>query len=356
MRAWLIASSIAAVVVLTGCGTDAVRVSAPSPAGPEAGQVELNRPAPDFTLTDQFGHRVSLHDYRGKVVILAFTDSQCTTVCPLTTQSMADSLKLLGDASGDVQLVGVNSNPQATAVSDVMEYSKIHGLVNTWEFLTGSAGQLQAVWTEYEVVAQILQGQVEHTPAMFVIDPSGNERYLYVTPMEYAAIPQEAAILAGDASRLLPSHPRVLPVTIPSHLEPGPVTLPVIAGSSPSATIQVGAGHAQLVVYWASWLPDAQSHLVALNQYAVDAQRMSLPPVVAVDLLSTEPDAAQPRDLLDRAGPFLYPIAQDTTGRVADLYGVQDIAWYSLTDSQGHVKWFHDGWVSLSDLETAVRG
>src|SRR6202035_1562430 len=45
----------------------------------------LSGPAPDFTLTDQFGHSVSLHSFRGKVVVLAFNDSQCTTICPLTT-------------------------------------------------------------------------------------------------------------------------------------------------------------------------------------------------------------------------------------------------------------------------------
>jgi cytochrome oxidase Cu insertion factor (SCO1/SenC/PrrC family) len=35
----------------------------------------LSGRAPDFTLTDQFDRRVSLHSFRGKVVILAFNDS-----------------------------------------------------------------------------------------------------------------------------------------------------------------------------------------------------------------------------------------------------------------------------------------
>src|SRR5437763_14301428 len=32
----------------------------------------LNRPAPNFTLTDQAGRRLSLRPFRGKVVMLAF--------------------------------------------------------------------------------------------------------------------------------------------------------------------------------------------------------------------------------------------------------------------------------------------
>jgi hypothetical protein len=42
------------------------------------------RPAPDFRLVNQFGQRMSLSQFRGKVVILAFTDAECTTICPLS--------------------------------------------------------------------------------------------------------------------------------------------------------------------------------------------------------------------------------------------------------------------------------
>ena len=38
-------------------------------------------PAPDFTLTDQHGNAVSLSDYDGKVVVLAFTYTACPDVC-----------------------------------------------------------------------------------------------------------------------------------------------------------------------------------------------------------------------------------------------------------------------------------
>src|SRR5438270_1671295 len=59
----------------------------------------LSRPAPDFTLGDEFGRPVSLHSYRGRVVILAFNDSECTTVCPLTTTAMVQAKAMLGKAA-----------------------------------------------------------------------------------------------------------------------------------------------------------------------------------------------------------------------------------------------------------------
>ncbi|MGC8474697.1 MAG: SCO family protein, partial [Candidatus Dormibacteria bacterium] len=58
----------------------------------------LSGPAANFTLTDQYDRPVSLSDFRGKVVLLAFNDAQCTTVCPLTTTVMADAKRMLGRA------------------------------------------------------------------------------------------------------------------------------------------------------------------------------------------------------------------------------------------------------------------
>src|SRR5579875_113591 len=64
--------------------------------------------APDFTLTDQFDRRVSLSSFRGKVVLLAFNDAECTTVCPLTTTAMVDAQRMLGAAGSRVALLGVD--------------------------------------------------------------------------------------------------------------------------------------------------------------------------------------------------------------------------------------------------------
>src|SRR5436190_18419598 len=65
--------------------------------------------APDFTLTDQFGHSVALTSLRGHEVVLAFIDSRCKTICTLTAQIMYDARVRLGaEASSQVELVAVN--------------------------------------------------------------------------------------------------------------------------------------------------------------------------------------------------------------------------------------------------------
>src|SRR5690242_10519438 len=53
--------------------------SSSAPAGSE-GKAEVGKPAPDFTLTDLDGKSYSLHDFRGKTVVLDWFNPGCPFV------------------------------------------------------------------------------------------------------------------------------------------------------------------------------------------------------------------------------------------------------------------------------------
>ncbi len=139
--------------------------------------------APDFTLTDQFGHTMTLSSLRGHEVVLAFIDARCKTLCPLTAQIMYDAKVQLGSsASSRVDLVAVNANPTATSIPEVQSWSINHGMLHQWLFLTGTAQQLQSVYHVYNVYVQVSSNEsVEHDPIMFIIDPQGHERLYFET-------------------------------------------------------------------------------------------------------------------------------------------------------------------------------
>src|SRR5579864_2418618 len=223
-RGALAAAAIVAVLTgLAACGGGSASPSASPPAGMgaapgNAAEMKPNldlgsslgeQPAPDIRLLNQFGQPMSLSQFRGKLVMLSFQDSECTTVCPLTAQSMLEAKQMLGAAGSQVQLIGVDANPDATSVADVLAYSRAHGLVNQWDFLTGSLAQLKTAWGAYNIAVQIEQGQIDHTPALFVIDQRGREQKLYLTQMAYSSIGQSAQVLADELASLLPGHPRV---------------------------------------------------------------------------------------------------------------------------------------------------
>ena len=304
---------------------------------------------------------MSLSQFRGKVVMLAFEDSQCTTVCPLTTQSMVQAKQLLGAAGSQVQLLGVDANPDATSVADVLSYSRSHGLVNQWDFLTGSLAQLKATWGTYHIAVQIEQGQIDHTPALFVIDQQGRERKLYLTQMAYSSIGQSAQVLADEVASLLPGHPEVASQqSLAAIAGQGPsdhLTLP--SAGSQGGTVALGPGQPHLVMFFATWLSEVsglKAELTGANAYVTAARRDGLAPLVAVDETVVEPSAQAVRSYLGSLGtPLSYPVALDTTGRVADGYAVQDQPWFALVSAAGKIIWSHDGWLPLPALESAVR-
>ncbi|MDE3131924.1 MAG: SCO family protein, partial [Acidobacteriota bacterium] len=320
--------------------------------------------APNFTLTDQFDRRVTLSSFRGKVVLLAFNDSECTTICPLTTTAMVEARRMLGPARSQVALLGVNANPKATSVQDVRSYSELHGMTHAWAFTTGSFKQLNAVWQAYHVGVQIRAGQIDHTPALFVISRRGKLERLFLTPSSYSSITQEAQIVARAVSRLLPGHPpvhsrlsyRQIKTTTPTQH----VRLPLVGGRG---RLTLGPGSARLLVFFATWDQETmnlKAHLDALNGYASRAKAGKLPQLVAVDEGSVEPNAAALAQLLAQLRtPLTYPVAIDRSGRLADGYGVQDEPWLVLVSRTGNVLWYQDvstsGWLDSSALIGQVR-
>jgi cytochrome oxidase Cu insertion factor (SCO1/SenC/PrrC family) len=371
---------LAAVLALAACGTSQTSPGQAATAGPGAGgaggaqaRAAAANPnldpgstlsgtsAPGFRLPNQFGQPISLSAFRGKVVILAFTDSECTTICPLTTASMVAAKDLLGRAGDRVQLLGIDANPKATARSDVMAYSQSHGMVNQWDFLTGSLAQLHAVWQAYHVDVQIQQGQIDHTPALYVIDTRGQERKVYLTTMAYTSIGQAGQLLAQEASSLLPGHPKLASVGSLAYVRGiSPTTSTMVpAVSTGAGSITLGPGRPRLVLFFATWLSETsrlRDELTGLNGYVRAARRDKLPGLVALDEAVTEPSPGAARSYLARLGaPLRYLVGLDTTGRIADGYGAADQPWFTLISARGKVLWKHDGWLPVAALEAAVR-
>jgi len=139
-------------------------------------------PAPDFTLTDQFGQSVTFSSLRGREVVLAFIDSKCTDVCPLTAELLLNAKTQLGPSiASKIALVAINANPTVTSVADVRDWSTKHGMLHQWLFLTGTAQQLRSVYTTYHVLVQVTGTQVVHDSATLIIDPQGRQRLYFET-------------------------------------------------------------------------------------------------------------------------------------------------------------------------------
>src|SRR5262249_44650993 len=154
----------AAVIVIVGAGPMAL-AQASSTASPILAQAidgsaaPLNFTAPAFSLTDQNGRPVSLASLRAKTVLLTFLDPACTAHCPLMAQEFKAADQLLAGRAHDVELVAIVANPVYRSAAYTRAFDRQEGLaaLPNWLFLTGSLGQLQRSWRDYNIATQNVQ-------------------------------------------------------------------------------------------------------------------------------------------------------------------------------------------------------
>jgi protein SCO1 len=139
--------------------------------------------APDFTLVSQDRTLVSLHDFRGKVVAVAFIFAYCTDVCPMLTDNMARVREKLGSAFGrEIAFVSITVDPERDTPEVLKQYAESFDAdVEGWSFLTGDPATVHEVGRKYGVIAmKKADGDVDHTLLTSIVDPNGTLRVQYI--------------------------------------------------------------------------------------------------------------------------------------------------------------------------------
>lgn len=132
--------------------------------------------APSLALMSADGP-VELDDFAGKVVVVYFGYTFCPDVCPATLAKLADSLDLLGNRAGDVQVMMVSVDPARDTPEMLKDYvTHFHP-----DFLgvTGDEATVNLVATLYGVVYKQADGSeatgytIDHTSTVILVDRDG---------------------------------------------------------------------------------------------------------------------------------------------------------------------------------------
>jgi protein SCO1/2 len=135
-------------------------------------------PAPDFTLTDQNGQSLAVHDLRGKLFLIVFLDPECYDSCPLMANQLATSVRALGPSASSVAILAVDVNPVFNRVQDTATFTREHGLSDlpSWHFVTGSLAEVGSVLTSYgQGVSVPAVGMIGHPQTVYLFGRDGNE-------------------------------------------------------------------------------------------------------------------------------------------------------------------------------------
>jgi cytochrome c biogenesis protein CcmG/thiol:disulfide interchange protein DsbE len=128
-----------------------------SPAG--ASHPLLGAPAPAFELRDVSGTEQTLGAYAGKVLIVDFW----ATWCQPCKQSFPAYQKLVAKMSGDLAVVGISQDDDATGIK---------------AFLSETGATFPIAWDDGKAVAKAYDPP--SMPTAYVIDRSGIVRFVHV--------------------------------------------------------------------------------------------------------------------------------------------------------------------------------
>lgn len=121
--------------------------------------------APDFTLEDVNGKRVSLSDFRGKRVVLYFYPKDNTPGCTRQACAFAGAYKEF--AENEVEVIGISRDSVASHVKFAQKYGLPFVLLADPEL---DAIQKYGVWQEKKLYGKVSFGVVRTT---FIIDADG---------------------------------------------------------------------------------------------------------------------------------------------------------------------------------------
>ena len=152
--------------VSAGAGLLALSTALPVAAG--GGEARLGAPAPDFTLSDSNGTSVSLADFKGKTVVLEWTNHECPYVRKHYGGNAMQTLQKKWTQQGIIWLTLISSHPGAQGFVQGPEANKLtqeRGAAPTAVVLDPKGG-----------VGRSYGAQV--TPHMYVISGDGTLVYM----------------------------------------------------------------------------------------------------------------------------------------------------------------------------------
>jgi protein SCO1/2 len=183
LAGWLLALVLVAAAVGCSGGSDSTSSAGSFSAqtagasGFDGAALPAGIQAPNFTLRDQRGRRVSLASYRGRVTIVAFVYSTCGSPCVVIAQQIRGALDELGSA---VPVLLISADPEADKPARVSRFLRAMSLSGRVSYLSGTAAQLRPVWHAFRVVTPSAgRAAFARSASVFLIDRAGRERVIF---------------------------------------------------------------------------------------------------------------------------------------------------------------------------------
>lgn len=169
-----VAVVVGAVAALVAVRPRSVGVVLPPPSPYRGSIPPPGIRAPDFTLRDYRGQRVTMSKLRGSVVILSFVDSKCTTKCPIVTSVIAQAMKQLpGNARRQVVAVLMSVDPKVDTARSIRHFLARRRALDL-NYVVGPVRKMRPIWKAYGILAATDTGNKDiHSSDVRIFDRHG---------------------------------------------------------------------------------------------------------------------------------------------------------------------------------------
>jgi protein SCO1/2 len=133
--------------------------------GPRSSGTMVSGRFPNVRLRTQSNETVRFYDdlVKGKVVLINFMFTSCTTLCPRSTENLVKIQQALGEHAGrDVFMVSISVDPQTDTPAVLKEYAERFHTKPGWTFVTGKAADIALLQRQLGVVDND-DGKAQHT-------------------------------------------------------------------------------------------------------------------------------------------------------------------------------------------------
>ena len=132
---------------------------------------------PEFNFVNQNGELVSDNDYIGKVYIVEFFFTTCTTICPVMNTNLIHIQNSFTKFS-DFGIASFSINPEYDTVDILNQYANENGIVNSnWNLMTGDRSEIYKLANDgfnlYTAASSDVIDGFEHSGYFALIDKQG---------------------------------------------------------------------------------------------------------------------------------------------------------------------------------------
>lgn len=141
----------------------------------------------DYRFTNELGHAVSIHDFRGQALAITFFYTRCPLpdYCPRLSKNFEEAsqkLKAIAGAPTNWHFISVSFDPESDTPQVLKNYGEFYKYDPAhWSFFTGPKDKIAALAAGSGIKYDAARGIINHNFRTLIIDPAGHLQMVFPT-------------------------------------------------------------------------------------------------------------------------------------------------------------------------------